>query len=180
MRKASKKLIWIGVILFAIYIALGLVNLLDMPHNETLWKFQMASSFIFGFGSVLSIFLGIVARLFSKNIEINENFVEAILPNGDADFRFWRKLNVIGLGILVWTLMFSVMLFDSGPSISAYTVFYLIVFGGLFAIISLLIADKKRNVDINRAIFFLKMPFYYGVIAIITIFLVSFMSGNKL
>lgn len=93
----------------------------------------------------------------------------------DVEYIFWRRLLFGGLGAWTYGIVMVTFLFDSGPNIFANTAFYLHSLAGAVIFLSLLTALWKRRSNTKLAILYLKIPFFFGFLAIIAIMVTYFL-----
>ncbi len=93
----------------------------------------------------------------------------------DVEYIFWRRLLFGGLGVWTYGIVMVAFLFDSGPNIFANTASYLHSLAGAVIFLSILTALWKRHSNTRLAIQCLKIPFFFGFLAIIAIMVTYFL-----
>lgn len=122
--------------------------------------------YISGLGMLL-IAAEVLVRLFSpspKSSGVNNSSAALSTLDVEKDFRFWRN-TLIG-GFFFWFPAFvaAIMASDSGrQTFFSYAILYLTLLALPIAIICLTVAYNIRKTNVDRAVYTLKLPFYYGV-----------------
>ena len=148
-------IIYIGLALLVI----GFIGMALFPNLHDGW--HTVFSYFPGTGMVV-IVAGILVRLFSPSQKSDTNVSAAGVGAQDPEknFRYWRSS--LSSGFIFWFvgLLPAFMTTDSPGSTATFVNLYLLALP--IAITCLIVANKKRKSDVNRAVFILKLPFYYG------------------
>lgn len=180
MRKLSTILIVTGVILFLINYLNALLFMILPPgsgHTALGGLLQTALSMLTIFAQIM-VLVGILLRVFSptnstenpNNISTNPN--DNLLSETDKDIRFFIFANLFG--IVLWPAVLFTSFLASAGSSSYNAGIYTSAIALPVAAISLIIYFFLRKKGDSRALLILKVPFYYGIISFVVIFVAGF------
>ncbi len=170
LRKISKGLVLAGAVVYVAPLAIGvslnvpyaLIVGTDLP--EVVLKVLYALTSIGETAGPVLFVIGILLFLFSAPAKKVQTVSDI-----ESDFRFWRMILILGL--VPWYMLFSAggILVINSPEISLFGWLLLgyLSLGFPIVLATLFIASKYRANNPQRACSILKLPFYYGIPAVL-------------
>lgn len=115
--------------------------------------------------SPLLIVAGLVLQLPTKTSTSELINPENAILNGS--YTTWRNANIAGI-IFWFPMWFSTIMLVGGAGMTIGTIFTVIfhILALPISIFALIVARTKKISDVKKAVYFLKVPFYYGLIGI--------------